>query len=291
MYTEGFWGLAREVLDDEELGRLGALAEVPDFVVLLAFDRSLQRVAERLTHRHHGWNERILAGSQGEDRPSGVRARHGEERGRPYFRGEPLLGEALRRYGEDGEVPRPEEETRLQDQARRACQEASGEGRGGTPLSHALREARIPEGGGRGFGEQFDGVPRVGADGAHAQKGGVKAGERDEFLRAAWRVLVAGEFDLGDFVFVDECGTHTSLAPVHGYSPRGERVYLETPRNRGKNTTLLASMSIEGMGECLAVEGATTKVIFETYVERVLAPSLRAGQVVVMDNLSAHKGE
>ena len=119
----------------------------------------------------------------------------------------------------------------------------------------------------------------------------MKAGERDEFLRAAWRVLVAGEFDLGDFVFVDECGTHTSLAPVHGYSPRGERVYLETPRNRGKNTTLLASMSIEGMGECLAVEGATTKVIFETYVERVLAPSLRAGQVVVMDNLSAHKGE
>ena len=119
----------------------------------------------------------------------------------------------------------------------------------------------------------------------------MKAGERDEFLRTAWRVLVAGEFDLGDFVFVDECGTHTSLAPIHGYSPRGERVYLETPRNRGKNTTLLASMSIEGMGECLAVEGATTKVIFETYVERVLAPSLRVGQVVVMDNLSAHKGE
>ena len=45
------------------------------------------------------------------------------------------------------------------------------------------------------------------------------------------------------------------------------------------------------MGECLAVEGATTKVLFEAYVERVLAPSLRAGQIVVMDNLSAHKGE
>jgi transposase len=44
-------------------------------------------------------------------------------------------------------------------------------------------------------------------------------------------------------------------------------------------------MSVEGMGECLAVEGATTKVLFETYVERVLAPELRAGQVVVMDNL------
>ena len=119
----------------------------------------------------------------------------------------------------------------------------------------------------------------------------MKAGERDDFLTAAWRVMVAERVDARDLVFVDECGTHTSLAPVYGYSRRGERVYLEVPRNRGKNTTLLASMSVEGMGECLAVEGATTKVLFEAYVERVLAPSLRAGQVVVMDNLSAHKGE
>ena len=121
----------------------------------------------------------------------------------------------------------------------------------------------------------------------------MKAGERDEFLRAAWRVLVAGKHEEArGSVFVDECGTHTSLAPVYGRSPRGERVYPEVPRNRGPNTTLLASMSVEGMGECLlAVEGATAKVLFETYVERVLAPSLRAGQIVVMDNLSAHKGE
>src|SRR5688500_5964846 len=98
--------------------------------------------------------------------------------------------------------------------------------------------------------------------------------------------MVAERVDARDFVFVDECGTHTSLAPVYGYSPRGEGVHLEVPRNRGKNTALLASTSVEGMGECLAVEGATTKVHFEAYVERVLAPSLRAGQIVVMDNLS-----
>jgi transposase len=60
--------------------------------------------------------------------------------------------------------------------------------------------------------------------------------------------------------------------------------------NWGKNITLLASMSMEGMGECLAVEGSTTTKVFETYLERVLVPSLRAGQVVVMDNLSSHKG-
>jgi hypothetical protein len=64
------------------------------------------------------------------------------------------------------------------------------------------------------------------------------------------------------------------------------------PRNRGPNTTLLASMTVEGIGPCLAVEGATTRIVFETYyIERVLVPGLRHGQVVVMDNLSAHKGE
>jgi transposase len=57
-----------------------------------------------------------------------------------------------------------------------------------------------------------------------------------------------------------------------------------------ESVTLLASMSLEGMGPCLAVEGPTTKAVFETYVEGVLAPSLRPAQVVVMDNLSSHKG-
>jgi transposase len=56
-------------------------------------------------------------------------------------------------------------------------------------------------------------------------------------------------------------------------------------------TTLLSSMSIEGMGPSLAVEGATNREVFETYVEQILAPTLRRGQVVVMDNLTAHKGE
>jgi transposase len=64
------------------------------------------------------------------------------------------------------------------------------------------------------------------------------------------------------------------------------------PRNRGANTTtVLSSMSVEGMGPSLTVEGATTSAVFEAYVEQVLAPTLRRGQVVVMDNLSAHKGE
>jgi transposase len=74
-------------------------------------------------------------------------------------------------------------------------------------------------------------------------------------------------------------------------APRGERVYGKVPRNRGKNTTLLASMGLSGMGPCFTIEGGTTKAVFETYVERVLAPSLSPGQVLVLDNLGAHKGQ
>jgi len=118
----------------------------------------------------------------------------------------------------------------------------------------------------------------------------VGASERDEFLRTAWRVLVAGASDARRFVFVDECSTNTSLSPIYGWSRRGQRVYFEVPRNWGANITLLSSMTLEGMGASLAVEGATTKAVFEAYVERVLAPTLSPGQMVVMDNLSSHKG-
>jgi transposase len=101
--------------------------------------------------------------------------------------------------------------------------------------------------------------------------------------------MVAAVVEPGRLVFVDECGTHISLAPIYGYAPRGERLRLWVPRNRSKNTTLLSSMTIEGMGPSLAVEGATTSRVFETYVEKVLLPSLREGQIVVMDNLGAHR--
>jgi transposase len=96
--------------------------------------------------------------------------------------------------------------------------------------------------------------------------------------------------DPGRFVWVDECGTHTSMTRLRARAPRGERAFGSVPRNRGKNTTLIASMTLRGaMGECMAVEGSTKAFVFEAYVERFLAPSLSPGQVVVMDNLGAHK--
>jgi transposase len=101
--------------------------------------------------------------------------------------------------------------------------------------------------------------------------------------------MVAAAVEPERLIFVDECGTHTSLGPIYGYAPRGERLRLSVPRKRGKNTTLLSSMTVEGMGPSLTVEGSTTARVFETYVEKVLVPSLRAGQIVVMDNLGAHR--
>lgn len=93
-------------------------------------------------------------------------------------------------------------------------------------------------------------------------------------------------------VFVDECSTNTALAPLYGWARRGERVFLKAPRNWGKNITLLASITQEGgMGACLSIEGSTTKEVFEAYLEEVLCPTLKRGQVVIMDNLSSHKGE
>jgi transposase len=104
-------------------------------------------------------------------------------------------------------------------------------------------------------------------------------------------VTVAEQIDARRLVFVDEMGTNTSLSPLYAWAPRGERAFCSVPRNRGKNTTLLSSMTLEGMGPSLAVEGATDREVFEAYVERLLAPTLRRGQLVVMDNLTAHKGE
>ncbi len=110
-------------------------------------------------------------------------------------------------------------------------------------------------------------------------------------MRAAWRSLVAEKIDTQRLVFVDEMGSNTSLAPLYAWSRRGKRALLaKVPRNWGANVTLLASMSAEGMGPSLAVEGSTTREVFEVYLEYFLAPALRPGQVVVMDNLSSHKG-
>lgn len=75
----------------------------------------------------------------------------------------------------------------------------------------------------------------------------------------------------------------------YGRSPRGERAYGEAPRNYGRNVTLLAALTLGGITAALQVEMATTREVFEAFIEQILVPVLRPGQVVLMDNLSAHR--
>ena len=146
--------------------------------------------------------------------------------------------------------------------------------------------------GSRGLGERIDPIADGAADGLWPKKRTLGASERDEFLRAAFRLMVISSIDAERFVFVDECSSNTSLAPLYGWARKGEQEHQKVPHNWGKNITLLSSIGKRmGMGASLVVEGSTNRTVFETYLQDVLCPTLKRGQVVVMDNLSSHKGE
>src|SRR4029453_290662 len=91
-----------------------------------------------------------------------------------------------------------------------------------------------------------------------------------------------------DFVIVDECGSNLNLTPRYARAPRKQRACGSVPRNTPPTTTLIASLTLAGMGASLVLPGATDHRAFEAYIVQVRAPTLRAGQVVVIDNLSAH---
>ncbi len=114
--------------------------------------------------------------------------------------------------------------------------------------------------------------------------------ERDERRRDAFaryvRSIVAERF-----VFVDECSTNISLSPIYARAPKGERARGKAPRNWGKNVSLVCAIDSGGVKPSMSVEGAVDTKAFESYVEHFLAPTLKRGQIVVMDNLSAHKSK
>jgi transposase len=121
-----------------------------------------------------------------------------------------------------------------------------------------------------------------------AKKKTLGASERDEVARQAFRERIQ-QRAADDFVIIDECGSNLNLTPLYARAPRSERAYGSLPRNTPPNTTLIASMTMQGMGPALVLTGATDGLAFETYIEHLLAPALREGQVVLIDNLSAHK--
>jgi transposase len=119
------------------------------------------------------------------------------------------------------------------------------------------------------------------------QKKTLGATERDEEKRSAFKERLKG-VDPGRLVFVDESSTNVALTPRYARAPKGERARGKAPRNRGKNVTLISSVTLEGMGASMSIEGSSDTDSFGLYMREVLAPSLKAGQIILMDNLSVH---
>lgn len=106
--------------------------------------------------------------------------------------------------------------------------------------------------------------------------------------RAAW-VAAAPALRPEDLVFVDESGVATDMARRYGRARGDRRVRGAVPAGRWERLTVLGGLTLGGLTACLAVEGATDRAVMRAFVRHALVPTLRPGQVVVLDNLSAHK--
>ena len=90
---------------------------------------------------------------------------------------------------------------------------------------------------------------------------------------------------------MDESSTNVAFTPRYARAPKGERAYGKAPRNWGKNVTLISSITTEGMGPSMSMEGSSDTISFGLYMRNVLAPQLKSGQIVIMDNLSVHRSK
>jgi transposase len=122
----------------------------------------------------------------------------------------------------------------------------------------------------------------------------VVAGERDRpdvaRRRAQW-TKYQGRVEPERLVFIDETWTKTNMAPLRGWAPCGERLIAKVPHGRWKTTTFLAALRHDGIAAPWLLEGPIDGESFRTYVEKVLVPTLREGDIVIMDNLGSHKGK
>lgn len=91
-------------------------------------------------------------------------------------------------------------------------------------------------------------------------------------------------------MFLDESGAKTNLTRLHGRAQRGNRVYANCPHGHWQTTTMIGALRVEGPSACVSIEGPTDTEVFEAYVREALCPTLRPGDVVILDNLSPHKG-
>jgi transposase len=120
------------------------------------------------------------------------------------------------------------------------------------------------------------------------------AGERDRpdvaRRRARW-TKYQDRIEPERLIFIDETWTKTNMAPLRGWAPRGERCIAKVPHARWKTTTFIAALRLDRIDAPWLLEGPIDGESFRTYVERVLLPTLRPGDLVVMDNLGSHKGK
>lgn len=93
----------------------------------------------------------------------------------------------------------------------------------------------------------------------------------------------------GRLKFLDEAGSNIAMTRLYGRAARGARVFDSVPQNYGENITMLACLSETGLSAPMTVAGAVDGLVFRAYVEHVLAPTLSPGDIVIMDNLGAHK--
>ena len=100
---------------------------------------------------------------------------------------------------------------------------------------------------------------------------------------------VSATLDLHRLKFIDESGINLAMTRLYGRAPRGERALGSAPRNYGQNVTMLGALSCTGLEAVMTIEGATDSDVFHAYVQQVLGPTLHAGDIVVADNLAAHK--
>ena len=113
--------------------------------------------------------------------------------------------------------------------------------------------------------------------------------KRDEGKRWKW-VAASKKLDPKKFIFVDESATWLDMKREYARSELGKRAYVGADKRNGKHYSLLASLSLEGITTSLLVDGTVTGNGFETYIKECLAPSLREGQIVIMDNSKVHLG-
>lgn len=90
-------------------------------------------------------------------------------------------------------------------------------------------------------------------------------------------------------VVIDESSTHRDMYRLYARARRGERAYASEVRNYGMNVSLIASLRLDGFTTGMAIEGTVNTSVFEAYVTQLLLPTLRPGDIVLLDNLSCHK--